>query len=70
MELRHPQTASLTVRGCRSPRIPVLVRVAVDQMGWIPRYLDAGADGIVLAMTGTSPDAGTGGHRPQIGPRA
>jgi 4-hydroxy-2-oxoheptanedioate aldolase len=35
----------------------VLVRVPADQMGWIPRYLDAGADGIVLAMTGSAADA-------------
>src|SRR5258708_5194823 len=35
----------------------VLVRVPVDQIGWIPRYLDAGADGIVLAMTGSAADA-------------
>jgi 2-keto-3-deoxy-L-rhamnonate aldolase RhmA len=26
-------------------------------MGWIPRYLDAGADGIVLAMTESAADA-------------
>ncbi len=26
------------------------VRVPGDQLGWIPRYLDAGADGVVVAM--------------------
>lgn len=31
------------------------VRVPVDQLGWIPRYLDAGADGIIVAMV-DSPD--------------
>ena len=30
--------------------VPCYVRVPVDQVGWIPRYLDAGADGVVIAM--------------------
>src|SRR5258708_33524555 len=40
----------------------VLVRVPVDQIGWIPRSLDAGAAGIVLAMPGSAADAARAGH--------
>ncbi len=38
-------------------RVPCLVRVAAGQVDWIPRYLDAGADGIVVAMVSTAGDA-------------
>lgn len=34
-----------------------LVRVPVDQLEWVPRYLDAGADGIVVAMVSSPEEA-------------
>jgi 4-hydroxy-2-oxoheptanedioate aldolase len=32
-----------------------LVRVPADQLGWVPRFLDAGANGVIIAMV-NSPD--------------
>lgn len=34
-----------------------LVRVPVDHLSWVPRYLDAGADGLVIAMVNSPEEA-------------
>jgi 4-hydroxy-2-oxoheptanedioate aldolase len=38
-------------------RVPCLVRVPADQLGWVPRYLDAGADGVIVAMVSSPAEA-------------
>jgi 4-hydroxy-2-oxoheptanedioate aldolase len=42
--------AGLAIQVANLCNVPCLVRVPVDQLDWAPRYLDAGADGIVIAM--------------------
>ena len=47
--------AALGVQVANLCGVHCLVRVPVDQLGWVPRYLDAGADGVIVAMV-ASPD--------------
>jgi 4-hydroxy-2-oxoheptanedioate aldolase len=36
--------------------VPIIYRVPLEHMSWAPRYLDAGADGIMIAMVGSAWD--------------
>jgi len=47
--------AALAVQVANLCGVHCLVRVPVDQLGWVPRYLDAGANGVIIAMV-TSPE--------------
>lgn len=49
--------AAVAVQVANLCSIPCFVRVPADQLDWIPRYLDAGADGVVVAMVSTAQDA-------------
>jgi len=42
--------AALCVQIANLCGVRCFVRVPIDQVDWVPRYLDAGADGIILAM--------------------
>jgi 4-hydroxy-2-oxoheptanedioate aldolase len=42
--------ASVAIQVANLCGVPCFVRVPAGQVDWIPRYLDAGADGIVVAM--------------------
>ena len=42
--------AALCVQIVNLCGVRCFVRVPIDQFDWIPRYLDAGADGVILAM--------------------
>jgi 4-hydroxy-2-oxoheptanedioate aldolase len=48
--------AAVAVQVANLCGVHCLVRVPADQLGWVPRYLDAGANGMVIAMV-TSPEA-------------
>jgi 4-hydroxy-2-oxoheptanedioate aldolase len=37
--------------------VKALVRVPADQLSWVPRYIDAGADGVVVAMVSAPEEA-------------
>lgn len=49
--------ASVLIQVANLCAIPCLVRVPAGHLDWIPRYLDAGADGIVVAMVETAEEA-------------
>ena len=42
--------ASVAIQVANLCNVPCFVRVPAGQLDWVPRYLDAGADGIVIAM--------------------
>ena len=42
--------AALCIQIANLCGVRCFVRVPIDQYDWIPRYLDAGADGVILAM--------------------
>lgn len=44
------EEAAIAIQVANLCRTPCFVRVPAGQVEWVPRYLDAGADGIVLAM--------------------
>lgn len=48
---------AIAVQTANLSRVPCYVRVPADQLSWIPRYLDAGADGIIVAMASSVEDA-------------
>lgn len=50
----HGAIAIQTANLCQ---IPCFVRVPADQLSWVPRYLDAGANGIIVAMASSIEDA-------------
>jgi 4-hydroxy-2-oxoheptanedioate aldolase len=46
--------AALCVQIANLCGVRCFVRVPINQYAWIPRYLDAGADGVILAMVSTA----------------
>lgn len=42
--------AGVAIQVANLCNVPCFVRVPAGQLDWVPRYLDAGADGIVIAM--------------------
>ncbi len=42
--------AGVAIQVANLCNVPCFVRVPVGQLDWVPRYLDAGADGVVIAM--------------------
>lgn len=49
------EQAATSIQVANLCQVPCFVRVTADQLDWVPRYLDAGADGIVVAMV-SSPE--------------
>ena len=49
--------ASVAIQVANLCKTPCFVRLPAEQLDWIPRYLDAGADGIVVAMACSAKDA-------------
>jgi 4-hydroxy-2-oxoheptanedioate aldolase len=49
--------AAVAVQVANLCRVHCLVRVPAGQLSWAPRYLDAGADGIVVAMVNSLEEA-------------
>jgi 4-hydroxy-2-oxoheptanedioate aldolase len=45
--------AALCVQIANLCGVQCFVRIPIDQVAWLPRYLDAGADGVILAMVST-----------------
>lgn len=49
--------AAVAIQVANLSQTPCFVRLPVEQLDWIPRYLDAGVDGIVVAMACSPEDA-------------
>ena len=49
--------AAVAVQVANLCGVHCLVRVPVGQLGWIPRYLDAGANGVIVAMVSSPEEA-------------
>jgi 4-hydroxy-2-oxoheptanedioate aldolase len=51
------ESAAVAVQVANLCGVHCLVRLPVEHLGWAPRYLDAGADGVVVAMVRSAEEA-------------
>jgi 4-hydroxy-2-oxoheptanedioate aldolase len=49
--------AAMAVQVANLCGVHCLVRVPAGQLAWVPRYLDAGANGVIIAMVGSPEEA-------------